>query len=47
MKYLWRLYVKLWDWWRPIYYGRILKRPTTTLQVHSTRHGISSEVKHG
>ena len=47
MKILRALYVKVWDLWRPIYYGRILKRPSTSLQIKSSKLGVSSEVKNG
>jgi len=38
-------YVKILDWWRPIYYVRILRRPTTNLKIHSLQHQVGMRVR--
>lgn len=44
-KLLRNLYVKFLDWWRPVYYNRIRRKPSTTLEVHSLKHELRTKVR--
>lgn len=45
MKWLRALRVKVSDWWRPIYYGRILGKKSTKLVIPKMTIGTRSEVR--